>query len=102
MEFEQGKVQRPLTVLGDTSKRGTKITFWVDDTIMQVREFDDDILAKRLRELAFLNKGINIYFHDERNDDKDDVNFCYTGGLVSFVSYLNENKAPIFPNPVYI
>lgn len=101
MEFAQGKVQRPLVTLGDTSKRGTKITFWVDDTIMQVREFDYDILAKRLRELAFLNKGINIYFHDERNDDKDDVNFCYTGGLISFVSYLNENKAPIFPNPVY-
>lgn len=101
MEFAQGKVQRPLTVLGETSKRGTKITFWVDDTIMQAREFDYDILAKRLRELAFLNKGINIYFHDERNSDKDDVNFCYSGGLISFVSYLNENKEPIFPNPVY-
>ncbi|MBA3816388.1 MAG: ATP-binding protein, partial [Parachlamydiaceae bacterium] len=101
MEFAQGKVQRPLAVLGDTSKRGTKITFWVDETIMQVREYDYDILAKRLRELAFLNKGINIYFHDERNDSKDDVNFCYTGGLLSFVAYLNENKAPIFPTPVY-
>lgn len=101
MEFAQGKVQRPLAVVGDTSKRGTKITFWVDDTIMQVREFDYDILAKRLRELAFLNKGINIYFHDERNDEKDDVNFCYTGGLISFVAYLNENKGPIFPDPVY-
>lgn len=101
MEFSQGKVQRPLTILGDTSKRGTKITFWVDETIMTVREFDYDILAKRLRELAFLNKGINIYFIDERNDDKEDVNFCYSGGLISFVSYLNENKTPIFPNPVY-
>lgn len=101
MEFAQGKVQRPLTTLGDSSKRGTKITFWVDETIMEVHEFDYDILAKRLRELAFLNKGINIYFHDERNEDKDDVNFCYTGGLISFVAYLNENKAPIFPDPVY-
>jgi DNA gyrase subunit B len=101
MEFGQGKVIRQLNVVGETSKRGTKITFWADDAIMQVREYDYDILAKRLRELAFLNKGISIYFHDERNEDKDDVNFCYTGGLVSFVSYLNENKVPMFPNPVY-
>lgn len=102
MEFSQGKVSKLLSVVGETTKRGTKITFWADDSIMQVREYDYDILAKRLRELAFLNKGINIYFHDERNDDKDDVNFCYSGGLVSFVSYLNENKEPLFPTPVYI
>lgn len=101
MEFSQGKVTRPLTNLGDTTKRGTKITFSVDETIMNVREYDYDILAKRLRELAFLNKGINIYFIDERNDDKDDVNFCYSGGLLSFVSYLNENKSPLFPTPIY-
>ncbi|HEV8052984.1 MAG TPA: DNA topoisomerase (ATP-hydrolyzing) subunit B [Parachlamydiaceae bacterium] len=101
MEFSQGKVVKPLTSLGDTTKRGTKITFTVDDTIMNVREYDYDILAKRLRELAFLNKGINIYFIDERNDEKDDVNFCYSGGLLSFVSYLNENKSPLFPTPIY-
>lgn len=101
MEFSQGKVVAPLTISGETVKRGTKITFWADDTIMEVREFDYDVLAKRLRELAFLNKGINIYFHDERNDEKDDVNFNYSGGLSSFVSYLNENKSALFPNPVY-
>ncbi|MEI8365646.1 MAG: DNA topoisomerase (ATP-hydrolyzing) subunit B [Parachlamydiaceae bacterium] len=101
MEFSQGKVSQPLKIVGDTTKRGTKINFAVDETIMTVREFDYDILAKRLRELAFLNKGINIYFIDERNDDKDDVNFCYSGGLASFVSYLNENKTALFPNPVY-
>ena len=101
MEFSQGNVVRPLTIVGETTKRGTKITFSVDDSIMTVREYDYDILAKRLRELAFLNKGINIYFHDERNEEKDDVNFCYSGGLSSFVSYLNENKSPLFPTPVY-
>lgn len=101
MEFAQGKVTKLLNIIGPTEKRGTKITFWPDNEIMTVLEFDYDILAKRLRELAFLNKGINIYFHDERNDDKDDVNFCYEGGIVSFVSYLNENKDPLFPNPVY-
>lgn len=102
MEFGQGKVRRPISIIGETGKRGTKITFWVDETIMTVKEFDYDILAKRLRELAFLNKGINIYFHDERNDEKDDVHFCYTGGLASFVSYLNELKTPLFPTPLYI
>lgn len=101
MQFSQGKVIEPLTVVGETSKRGTKITFAADEAIMTVVEFDYDILAKRLRELAFLNKGINIYFHDERNDDKDDVNFCYSGGLASFVSFLNENKTTLFPAPVY-
>jgi DNA gyrase subunit B len=101
MEFSQGRVVRPISIVGTTAKRGTKLTFLVDDSIMTVKEFDYDILAKRLRELAFLNKGINIYFHDERNDEKDDVNFCYSGGLVSFVSYLNENKIPLFPTPIY-
>jgi len=68
---------------------------------MTVKEFDYDILTNRLRELAFLNKGINIYFHDERHDEKEDVNFCYSGGLLSFVSYLNENKNALFPTPLY-
>ncbi len=101
IEFSQGKVTKPLEVVGETKKRGTRVTFWVDDEIMNVTEFDYDILAKRLRELAFLNKGINIHFHDERDDAKEDVDFHYDGGLVSFVEYLNENKNPLFPEPVY-
>lgn len=101
IEFSQGHVKKPIQVIGETTKRGTRITFWPDDEIMTVVEFDYDILAKRLRELAFLNKGINIYFHDERNEDKDDVHFCYSGGLSSFVSYLNENKVMLFPEPLY-
>lgn len=101
MEFQRGKVSEPLTIVGETQKRGTKITFWPDDTIMTCVDYDYDILAKRLRELAFLNKGINIHFHDERNEEKDDVNFCYSGGLGSFVTYLNENKEPLFPTPLY-
>lgn len=99
MEFSQGKVTKPLAVVGETSKRGTRITFWADDEIMEVTAFDYDILAKRLRELAFLNRGIDIYFSDERNEEKDDVNFSYSGGLSSFVSYLNENKTTLFPEP---
>lgn len=101
IEFSQGKVVRPVSIIGETTKRGTKVTFWPDDTVMSATEFDYDLLTKRLRELAFLNKGINIYFQDERSDDRDDVNFCYEGGIVSFVNYLNENKQALFPNPVY-
>ena len=101
MEFSKGHVSRQIGTVGETQKRGTKVIFWPDDSIMTVTAYDYDILAKRLRELAFLNKGINIYFHDERSEDKDDVNFCYSGGIVSFVSFLNENKDPLFPVPLY-
>lgn len=101
MEFSKGKVLKPMSVQGETTKRGTKITFWPDPTVMNVTTFDYDILAKRLRELAFLNRGINIYFTDERNEEKDDAHFCYSGGIISFVSYLNENKGPLFPTPTY-
>ena len=101
MTFSQGRVVEPLKTVGETNKTGTRITFWADGTVMQVTEFDYDILAKRLRELAFLNKGINIYFRDERDNTKEDVHFNYEGGLGSFVSYLNENKTPVFEEPVY-
>jgi DNA gyrase subunit B len=101
MEFSKGKVSKELREVGKTGKSGTRLSFLADDSIMTVTEFDYDILAKRLRELAFLNKGINIYFIDERNEEKDDVHFCYSGGLVSFVAYLNENKTPLFPKPIY-
>jgi len=99
IEFSQGKVVRPVEMVGKTDKRGTKLSFWPDDDVMNITQFDYDILTKRLRELAFLNKGINIYFSDERQE-KDDVNFCYQGGLSSFVAYLNENKQPLFPHPI--
>lgn len=101
MEFSQGKVVKNIAKLGETTKTGTKITFWPDDEVMSETVFDYDILAKRLRELAFLNRGVNIFFIDERHEDKDDVNFRYDGGLKSFVSYLNENKNEIFPEPIY-
>lgn len=101
MEFSRGKPLGPLRQIGPSTKRGTKVTFWPDDDIMQVVDIDYDILAKRLRELAFLNKGINIFFADERNEEKDDVHFFYEGGLVSFVQYLNENKDALFPTPIY-
>lgn len=101
MEFEQGKPVTELEKVGSTDKRGTKITFWPDPTIFASVEFDADILSKRLRELAFLNRGIDIRFKDERDEERPLTQFCYDGGIVSFVSYLNENKEALFPSPVY-
>jgi len=101
LEFSKGKPQGPLKKLGTTTKRGTKITFIPDSTIFSVTKFDHDILLKRFRELAFLNRGITLNFIDERDPDKDDVRFNYEGGLSSFVSYLNESKEPLFDKPIF-
>lgn len=102
MDFSKGKPLHQIKLMGETEKRGTKITFWPDDSIFTVTTYDYDILLKRLRELAFLNKGITINFSDERDTSHESVSFCYEGGLVSFVSYLNENKEPLFPKPIFI
>jgi len=101
MAFAKGKPVKELEMTGTTDKRGTKVTFWPDDTIFSLIEFDSDILSKRLRELAFLNRGIDIRFRDERDEERPDTQFCYEGGIVSFVSYLNENRETLFPTPVY-
>ncbi len=101
MEFGKGAPVKPLSIVGESDARGTKIRFWPDDTIFASVEFDYDILSKRLRELAFLNRGIDILFRDERDADRQDSHFCYEGGIISFVSYLNENRENLFPTPVY-
>jgi DNA gyrase subunit B len=102
MHFEKGKPMGPLSKLGNTTKRGTRVRFLPDDTIFSVVTFDYDILLKRLRELAFLNRGITILFQDERDITKEPVRFNYSGGISSFVSYLNEGKNPVFPAPIFI
>lgn len=101
MTFERGKPVAPLKRLGTSTKRGTKVEFWADEKIFSVTSYDYDILLKRLRELAFLNKGITILFLDERDPNREPVKFNYQGGLTSFVSYLNEGKIPLFPKPIY-
>jgi DNA gyrase subunit B len=101
MTFERGKPTVPLHKIGETTRRGTKVTFWPDETIFSVIQFDYDVLLKRLRELAFLNKGITIVFQDERSD-REPTRFNYEGGIASFVSYLNEGKIPLFPKPIYL
>jgi DNA gyrase subunit B len=101
MTFERGKPTGPLKRLGDTTKRGTKVEFWADERIFSVTSYDYDVLLKRLRELAFLNRGVTILFQDERDPNREAVRFNYQGGLSSFVSYLNEGKIPLFPKPIY-
>ena len=101
IEFSRGPMVRPLHVVGETHKRGTKIWYWPDEQIMKVLEVEYDTLAKRLRELAFLNPGIQITLRDEREGGRDDAVFTYSGGLSSFVSYLNENKGLLFEQPIY-
>jgi DNA gyrase subunit B len=98
-EFKKGLKTKELTVVGQTEKRGTKIHFLPDDTIFNTIEFTYDILARRLRELAFLNAGLHIQIEDERSDKKDE--FIYEGGIVSFVEYLNRRHI-VLHNPILI
>jgi DNA gyrase subunit B len=89
-----------LEVVGETKKRGTKITFLPDDSIFETTEFSFDVLSQRLRELAFLNAGVRITIVDEREENKHH-DFHYEGGIVSFVEYLNRNKNSLHPKPIY-
>jgi len=97
--YEKGKPVSPVTVVGKTQQTGTKVTFRPDSDIFETTEFDNAILASRLRELAFLNAGVRITFGDERTGLKEEYRF--DGGLVSFVEYLNQNKKPLFAPPCY-
>ncbi|MDI6759125.1 MAG: ATP-binding protein, partial [Candidatus Omnitrophota bacterium] len=97
--YERGKTVSKLTVIGKSSSTGTKITFKPDKTIFNTIDFSYDILSQRLRELAFLNKGLKIKLEDERSD-KEAV-FEFNGGIISFVDYLNKNKAPLHNKVIY-
>ncbi|MDR2579358.1 MAG: type IIA DNA topoisomerase subunit B, partial [Chitinispirillales bacterium] len=99
MEFQRGFPLAELQDLGETADRGTKVTFKPDPNVFEVTEYSFDILAKRLRELAFLNKGVTISIRDERPEGKS-YEFCYPGGLSSFIQYLDENKTPLHPSPI--
>ena len=99
MRFAQGKTTQKMTVIGDTKKTGTKITFKPDPEIFQVtREFQYEILAKRLRELAFLNPGVRIELQDERAQKKE--LFYFKDGITEFVRFLNENKNVVHDKPI--
>jgi DNA gyrase subunit B len=99
-EYSKGDPLGPLIAIGPSDRSGTSITFKADPEIFAITEFSYDILANRLRELAFLNKGVSINFSDERTDKK--TLFKYDGGIVSFVEHLNTNKQPVNSEPIYI
>ncbi|MBN1828783.1 MAG: DNA topoisomerase (ATP-hydrolyzing) subunit B [Deltaproteobacteria bacterium] len=98
--YRRGVPVAPLSAVGETHKRGTVVTFLPDKEIFEESEFSFDILATRLRELAFLNKGVKIILRDERTDEKSE--FFYKGGIVSFVEYINRNKKSLHPKPIFI
>ncbi|MDA8169347.1 MAG: DNA topoisomerase (ATP-hydrolyzing) subunit B [Nitrospiraceae bacterium] len=98
--YERGRPVTPLKVVGKTKRVGTKVTFKPDAEIFETTEWNFEVLSQRLRELAFLNKGLRIGFVDERSDKKQE--FIYRGGIVSFVEHLNKNKTPVHPKPIYI
>ena len=99
--YERGKPTCKLKVIGDTDKTGTKITFKPDPEIFEVLEFDYDVLLKRLREQAFLNKGVKILFTDYRVENPETVTLHAEGGIKEFVQYLNRNKDPLHDDIIY-
>jgi DNA gyrase subunit B len=99
-QFQRGKVASDFEKLGETEEHGTETYFKPDVEIFDELGFEYDTLAQRLRELAFLNKGIKIVFSDERTGKKEE--FCYEGGIKSFVSYLNRNKENLHDEPIYV
>lgn len=98
--YSRGSSTTKLTVIGDTEETGTTVSFKPDYKIFEELEYNFDTLEHRLRELAFLNKGVKISLKDERNDVEK--NFMYEGGIISFVKYLNKNKDPLHEDPIYI
>ncbi len=98
--YVRGVPTAPLERVGNTKRRGTKITFRPDEEIFEDIEFSYDILSTRLRELAFLNSGVKITLTDERIDRSSE--FFYKGGIVSFVEYINRNKKVLHKNPILI
>src|SRR6476660_3736695 len=98
--YHRGEPETPVKETGVTDQRGTKITFKPDPVIFETTAFSFDILSQRLRELAFLNRGIHIAIQDER--DQKSHEFLYEGGIVSFVEHLNKAKTPIHPEVVYL
>ena len=99
MSFMRGEPQGEICVKRVAEGTGTTVCFWPDPEIFETVEFIYDTLKTRLRELAFLNKGLRICLVDERTDQQSD--YCFEGGIVQFVSYLNKSKTSLHPQPIY-
>jgi len=98
--YEKGKRTCSVEVIGKTKRTGTRVHFRPDPEILETDDFSFDIISQRLRELAFLNKGLKIVLEDERTDKKKE--YYYKGGIVSFVEYLNKGRTPVNKKPIYM
>jgi len=98
--YERGQPTSGVDEIGTTDKTGTRVTFSPDVEIFQTTDFSFDVLSQRLRELSFLNAGLRIRISDERSGKKHD--FCYEGGIVSFVEHLNRARAPLHNPPIFV
>ncbi len=103
MYFEKGKTVKKLEKIGNSKKTGTKVRFLADETIFETRNYDYETLETRFREIAFLTKGLKITIEDKRDEENvKKAEFCFEGGLKSFVEFLNKNKEKLHPTPIYI
>ena len=102
MKFERGKTVKPLEKIGTADKTGTKVRFLADSTIFETTEYSYETLEERFREIAFLTKGLYISIEDLREEEPKKAEFCFEGGLRSFVEYLNKNKEKIVETPIYM
>ncbi len=101
--YERGKVMYPLEISGscEPGVRGTKVTFQPDDKIFEETVFDCEVLKQRLREIAFLTKGLHITLRDERGEEVQESDFHHEGGIKEFVTYLNHNKEALYEDVIY-
>ena len=100
--IHSGVAEAPLEEIGRTRRQGTKVTFLPDKRVFETVEMNNEVVAKRLRELAYLNKGVLFRFTDLRRRDEDRTReYKYEGGLVDFVTYLNADKTPLYQEPIY-
>lgn len=101
-EYRRGEPITPVEVIGETQKTGTNIRFYPDPEIFDKTEFDYDTLRIRFREMAFLNKGVKITITDHRGEQPKTQTYCYEGGIKSFVEFLNQDKAQLLDDTIYI
>ncbi|MBQ7224750.1 MAG: DNA topoisomerase (ATP-hydrolyzing) subunit B [Clostridia bacterium] len=100
--YMRGIPMRELAEVGETQETGTKVTFFPDDEIFETIDFDYDVIRTRLREVAYLNKGLCINLIDNRPDKEKNETFKYDGGILDYVDYLNRNEKTVFPRTLYI
>jgi len=102
MKFARGDITQELTVVGQTDRTGTEVTFKPDSEVFDECDFNYELLRTRMREQAFLNGGLKITTRDEREGRETSDTMCYEGGIIEFVQYINRNKTPLHDNVIYL